>query len=403
MGEATKWQLIRRKEMKKRLDTLCLVALLLGSSSVVFAQDQVTVNNRTLNIEGQMGAATNNQNGSNVVEEVVMDKELQFINSELEKQQTEIKLNKEKTKGFKKLQRSTEKLAEVTEEYIEEKQDAQAQIERYNKKIDCLLKDATAEGCEEFIRGGLGERQTQDEVAVNQSALNKDLEAQASQLEQEVATEDEATDASGSLRFIPVVGAKSFNSDELSLETQFAGGFKIESELNSRVNVGIGLQMVSMDSQLITNDLGGVYNSIYTTGRELGYTNYSLDFYGRYALSEGKRLTPYIGLGLSYNRSKLEYLDNNNNAVIGPVTYANESYINHFLSGNIALGADVNISKGFGLNLQLDYSRGLGSSLTNESAINPTVNADQQRLIDISNEIIGANTLSVAMGLIVEF
>jgi formyltetrahydrofolate synthetase len=49
------------------------------------------------------------------------DSELEYLKQELQKQQNEVIINKQKEKGYKELQKTTEKLVDATEDYLEEK------------------------------------------------------------------------------------------------------------------------------------------------------------------------------------------------------------------------------------------------------------------------------------------
>ena len=87
-----------------------------------------------------------------IKEEQVRDQELLTIQSELKRQKKEIVLNKEKSKQFKVLSKSVEKLSEATEEYLEEKKAAQAEIAEYNIKVKCLQEESTAPECAKYNR-----------------------------------------------------------------------------------------------------------------------------------------------------------------------------------------------------------------------------------------------------------
>ncbi|MDH4467126.1 MAG: hypothetical protein QE271_03640 [Bacteriovoracaceae bacterium] len=84
-------------------------------------------------------------------EQDVADSELNFINNELTKQKQQIKLNDKKSKGYKKLQTTTEKLSDTTEKYVEEKKESEKIIKDYNEKINCLLDENNLDpACEKY-------------------------------------------------------------------------------------------------------------------------------------------------------------------------------------------------------------------------------------------------------------
>jgi opacity protein-like surface antigen len=79
------------------------------------------------------------------------DSELNFIQNELGKQKKQIRINDKKTKGYKKLQTTTEKLSDTTERYVEEKKESEKIIKEYNEKINCLLDESNLDpACEKY-------------------------------------------------------------------------------------------------------------------------------------------------------------------------------------------------------------------------------------------------------------
>ena len=85
-------------------------------------------------------------------EKKVTDGELETIKQEIQKQKTEVVLNKEKAKSYQELTKSVEKLSETTEEYIEEKNEAKAQITEYNLKVKCLQEVHPGKECDKHVR-----------------------------------------------------------------------------------------------------------------------------------------------------------------------------------------------------------------------------------------------------------
>ena len=65
-------------------------------------------------------------------------------------------------------------------------------------------------------------------------------------------------------------------------------------------------------------------------------------------------------------------------------------------------GSEVLITKNIGMNIELQYSRGFGSGDAN-NGVNPFNAPDQQRLQDLSNDIIGSNAISIFAGMVVNF
>jgi hypothetical protein len=85
-------------------------------------------------------------------EKPATDPELQQIRSEIARQKSETVLNREKAKNFKVLKKSVEQLSETTEEYLEEKKAAKAQIAEYNLKVRCMQTEDTSSECSKYNR-----------------------------------------------------------------------------------------------------------------------------------------------------------------------------------------------------------------------------------------------------------
>ncbi len=121
--------------------------LALSFSCAVLAQDFQTesaneqiLQTETINVDGY------------VKDKPIQDAEIQGIRQEIQKQKKEIVLNKEKSKHFKVLTKSTEQLSEATVEYIEEKKEAQAQIAEYNLKVKCLQSENPGKECDKHVK-----------------------------------------------------------------------------------------------------------------------------------------------------------------------------------------------------------------------------------------------------------
>lgn len=85
-------------------------------------------------------------------EKKVTDGELETIKQEIQKQKTEVVLNKEKAKSYQELKKSVEALSETTEEYLSEKNEAKEQIAEYNLKVKCLQEEHPGKECDKHVR-----------------------------------------------------------------------------------------------------------------------------------------------------------------------------------------------------------------------------------------------------------
>ena len=118
-----------------------LIAVLLVSATASYAQIETQVmETETINVDGYLA------------EKKSSDGELETIKYEIEKQKKETVLNKQKAKSYGELSKSVEKLSETTEEYIEEKKAAQAEIAEYNLKVKCMQSDSPGPECDKHVR-----------------------------------------------------------------------------------------------------------------------------------------------------------------------------------------------------------------------------------------------------------
>jgi len=330
-------------------------------------------------------------NGYVQTEVNVTDAELENVKNELSKQKNAIKINKEKGKTYQKLSRSTEKLADVTEEMIEERKESQETIDKYNKKIDCLMNDYKGDGCDEFGSP------KQDKVSSKMAAP---------QVETEVAEP-----ISNSVKVLPFVGLTTFVSDNENLEASFSGGVKVESDITRKFSVGGGFGYTSLTStdygsrSYINSGYYGHYNDYYN-GREVEYKKMNLNLYGKYFITSHSRFRPYIGGGLGYNRTTLEYTNNSSPGTYGSYNYynfGNEEVVASTVNLELMVGSEVSFTEQIGMNVEFNYTKGIGQNISSENGISTRNAPDQKRLEDLSAELSEAHVMSLFAGMLVRF
>lgn len=382
--------------MKTVNKTLALAVLASLSLSAV-AQDDSVLNSAPIDVDGYLH------------EKQVTDGELEAIKSELGKQKNATSLNKEKSKEYDKLAGQTEKLLESQDAYIDSKIESQQTIKEFNKKsaenekrLKCLLEESTAPECAKWVKNRKKEEVVEDKVVV----------AQAAPVAQVVAPTPVASDLQNpfeEIKLMPFAGVTNYSGEAEQLETEFAGGLNLESNINHRFSMGIGVNY----SQFNTQDFGGsnsFVNQPYYTGyygfygqqgREITFNNIGFNVYGKLFITRGERFRPYIGAGLGYNRMSLEYKDNSQYTAFGS-NFGKEELTTGYVTGALKAGSDIMITRGVGLNLEFQYSRGFGGNNTS-NGVSPTNAPDQRRLQELSDDIIGANALSITGGVVVIF
>jgi outer membrane protein W len=374
--------------------TLLALALSLSFASVYAQSEEQVLNSAPIDVDGYLH------------EKPVTDGELEQIKSEIRKQKNDITLGKEKTKGFRELTKTTEKLSEVTEEYIDEKKSAKKDIEEYNKKIKCLMEENPGKDCEKYVRNRNRDEnqsgQVAQEVTVGQAApVAVTSTAEASALTGRAFEE---------MKVLPYFGATQYNGKVEQLESEISAGLRLESNINSRFTMGVGFNYASLKTDDFANNLfsgySGYYGAYGAKGREIQYKTMGLDLYGKFFITGGERFRPYLGAALGYNRASLKYSQNNPySSFTGGsfFNYGGEELKNSFATGTLMAGTQIMITRSFGLNIEGAYSTALGNSFSSQSTKNPFNSPDQRRLRQLGEEIINANAISLLAGVVVVF
>ncbi len=380
--------------MKK---TNLLVLALSLSFATAYAQtgEEQILNSAPINVDGYLAE-----------ERPVTDGELEQIRSELNKQKTGTKLNKEKAKDLGKLTNQTEKLIDSQEEYIDQKIESTQAIKDFNqkyeenqKKLRCIMEESDSAECDPFK---------------NKYRKNKKVEVeqqiQVQQAAPVVSTAEVApTTGTGTfeqIKLLPYAGGTTYSGETEELEAEIAAGLRLESNINSRLSLGIGLNFAQLKTTDFAHNFygnygGGYYNTYGAQGREIQYKSMGLDLYGKFFITQGERFRPYLGAGLGYQKANMKYSNNDSYNPMG-AQFGGEEFDSSHATGTVMAGTEIMISRGFGINLELAYSSGLGE-MGSEDAKNPYNSPDQKRLQELGNEVINSSALSIFAGAVIIF
>ena len=341
------------------------------------------------------------------------DAELESIKGELNKQRNAIIVTKEKKKRYDQLSDSTEKLSEEMEDLISERKEAQEKIEKYNKKIDCLMGSNYKPGCEEYVK-----QEKKEPRHVVRDEVHR--ESAAPEVVVKVKPAAAKTGFGSEIKILPYTGLTTYMSDQNNLESNIGAGIKVESNLNERFSIGMGFSYTTMTTQ----DFGsgyfdpGFYNyyDSFYNGRTIEYSNMNFNLYSKFFILKNERFRPYIGAGIGYNRSKLSYANNDSasssyggygygayNSGYYGYNFGNEEVVSSSVNVELMAGSEISITQMIGVNLELSYMRGLGSNLSTENGLNAYNAPDQQRLQDLSDELSSSNIVSLYAGMLVYF
>ena len=381
-----------------KISSLLVLALSLSFATAFAQTEEQVLNSAPINVDGYLAE-----------EQPVTDGELESIRSELNKQKMGTKLNKEKAKDLGKLTNQTEKLLDSQDEYIDQKIESTKAIKEFNakyeenqKKLRCIMEESNSPECDPFKKQYRKERA---EAPVEQ-------QIQVQQAAPVVSTAEVAPVATGgafeTIKLLPYAGATTFNGETEQLETELSAGLRLESNITTRFAMGVGFKFDQLKTQDFANGMDYMtpdyYGAYGTKGREIQFRGMGIDIYGKFFVTNGERFRPYVGAGLGYSRATMKYNDNNEfYDQMNAYNFGSEEYNTSFVTGQVSLGSEIMITKGFGLNLEAQYATGLGDSLSSKSAKNGGTSPDQARLRDLGEEIINASALSIFAGAVVTF
>jgi len=376
--------------MKTQKAIRLLLSLAVVSSSIAGATaNDAVLNSDPIDINGYVQDAP------------ATDQELVKIENELRTQKRATKINKVKGKTYKKLAKQTEKLSDSTEDLIEERNESQAVIDRYNKKVDCLMQQNPGSDCDEYVS------KKSDSVSTAMAAPAK--------VQAKVETTPQLGDV---IKMLPYAGITSFQSENEDLEAEMSLGLRVESDITSRFSVGLGFNYTSLKTTDFQNGYAGYtqgdfydrYSQMYGAGREVEYTNMNFEMYSKYFITKTSRFRPYIGAGVAYNRTTSNYTDNQDRTIQSQgfntgsnyqYQFGNEEITSNLMTARLLAGSEILFTNSIGANLEIQYSKALGSSFGDQEA--RVEGPDQRRLRKLSAEINDAHTFSISAGILVLF
>ena len=225
-----------------------------------------------------------------------------------------------------------------------------------------------------------------------------------------------------------LAGGKEFTSQQTEAwQASFSAGLGFETVLAKRVGLGLSVGYTKMNLQDVarigsSNILGGNYginngynngynnglypntsNTLSLQGDEINYNNLSFGLNGKFYITVDTTVQPYIGGGVSYNRTTLEY-NTKTNLYSQFNNGVNDSVSAGYLSGGLHAGADFNFTNTFGMTLDLGYTKSLTKGFDkDERSYLVYRNFDEIALNNIGKQIEQADVLSVDLGLNIKF
>lgn len=211
-------------------------------------------------------------------------------------------------------------------------------------------------------------------------------------------------------KIIPSLGATNIKGDRVNLDSNLSFGLNAETNVLPQLSVGVGVGYTTLDltdvSNLYVNSgYGGYYNNgynaAYGSGRKISMNRLSIEANGKFFFTEDSRIKPYVGAGLSFNRSSLKYESSNNYNYNG-INFGNEGYTSSSMAGSAKLGAEIDFSETIAFNVDLSYTKGISSGIS-KSSDTTLMNPDQGRLENIAKEIENGDATAIQAGLVIRF
>ena len=210
-------------------------------------------------------------------------------------------------------------------------------------------------------------------------------------------------------KLIPYLGAQSLKGNKVDFESKLNVGANLETMVFNQLSFGFGVGYTSLDISDTANDFignnyqynSGYYNS-FGTGRTMSSTKLVIEANSKFFISSESRIKPFVGAGLSYNRSNLKYNDSGNGYNYNNINYGSEGFSSTALGASAKVGAEVDFNEIVGFNIDLAYSKNLTSGISS-TANTTNTNPDQVRLQNVTKSIEEADVTSVQAGLIVRF
>ena len=210
-------------------------------------------------------------------------------------------------------------------------------------------------------------------------------------------------------KIIPYLGAQSIKGNKVDFESKLNIGANLETMVFNQLSFGLGVGYTSLDISDTANDFIGnnaQYNSNYYnsfgTGRTMSSTKLVIEANSKFFIASESRFKPFVGAGLSYNRSNLKYNDSGNGYNYNNINYGNEGFASSAVGASAKLGAEVDFNEVVGFNIDLSYSKNLTSGISSTATATNT-NPDQARLQNVTKSMEDADITAVQAGLIVRF
>lgn len=234
-------------------------------------------------------------------------------------------------------------------------------------------------------------------IAPQPTIIERVIEVQPTKVEEEKLT-----------RITPFLGLSNFKGSAIDFESKANLGVNVDYVFMPQLTLGVGVGYTTMEITDTANsyadytNLGSQYGVIFPNGRQMSFDRLNLEANTRYFLTMDSKLKPYVGAGLGYNRTTIKYEGSGNGYSYNGVAYGSEGVSTNFMTANIRLGAEVDLTSSVALGLDLGYTKALTSGFGTKNEVS-NVNEDQRRLEKVSKAIEESDNLTVNAGVVLKF
>ncbi len=203
--------------------------------------------------------------------------------------------------------------------------------------------------------------------------------------------------------------AREGNIAENDYSSDASFNIAVDGKVADRFMMGVGFNYVGINFE--DNPFNGFYNTTFQQPREIEGRIMAFDVHGKFIFTRDSRVKPFVGLQAAYNRMSLEFSNQN------PTTngfgnfynnYGQEEYTKGFMSAGASAGLIFDINESFGINAQVGYNKGFGSSSDSDSRnnnifFNPNIVDDRVTLESVGSQIQSADAFTLNIGVQANF
>ena len=212
-------------------------------------------------------------------------------------------------------------------------------------------------------------------------------------------------------KVITSFGAASIKGTNIDFESKLNIGLSLETNVLPQVTVGLGIGYTALDITDLNNtfiNYGtiGSYNTNYynnfAQGRKMSSSKVNVEANGKFFLTVESKIKPFVGAGLTLNRSSLKYDDGGNGYSYSGINYGSEGYSSTTVGGLAKLGAEIDFNESVGANVDISYAKTISSGIASNSDTTNN-NPDQVRLQNITKSMEDSDITAIQAGIVIKF